>query len=66
MEIEKSSVHSFLIRFWKEELDTEQNEVWRGHITHVPSGERRYIKDFDVIVGFITEFLEGLGGEQTG
>ena len=37
--------------------------VWRGHITHVPSGRRRYVKDLDDILAFIAPYLEAVGVE---
>ena len=60
MEEPEEQIHSFVIRFWLEAID-EQSEkgIWRGHITHVASGERRYLKDIGSITDFITPYLEG-------
>lgn len=56
------NIHSFIIKIWLEETVEEAGRaIWRGHITHVPSGERRYLKDLDDIAVFITPYLEGMG-----
>jgi hypothetical protein len=53
---------SFIVRIWLEETVEEAGAAtWRGQITHVPSGERRYLKDLDEIVAFIAPYLEGMG-----
>ena len=58
----ESSTHSFIIKIWLEESAEEAGQArWRGHITHVPSGERRYLKNLDDIVAFIAPYLEGMG-----
>jgi hypothetical protein len=54
--------HSFIIKVWLEETAEESGRAtWRGHITHVPSGERRYVKDLDDITYFIAPYLERIG-----
>ena len=54
--------HSFIVKIWLEETAEEAGKAtWRGHITHVPSGKRRYIKDLDEIWIFITPYLERMG-----
>ena len=59
MDQEDSNTHSFIIRIWIEELNDESGQkTWRGHITHVPSGKRRYMKDFDDILAFILPYTE--------
>jgi hypothetical protein len=56
----EEQTHSFVIKFWVEEIHEEMGRVvWRGHITHVSSGEQSYIKELDSIIGFIAPFLEG-------
>jgi len=35
----------------------EDNLQWRGHITHVPDGERNYIKSTEEIPAFIRRYL---------
>lgn len=62
MDLPETSTHSFIIKIWLEETAAEAGTaVWRGHITHVPGGERRYLKDLDDIAGFIAPYLERIG-----
>jgi hypothetical protein len=54
--------HSFIVKVWLEETVEEAGRAkWRGYITHVPSGERRYVRDMDEITAFIAPYLEGMG-----
>jgi len=58
----ESNIHSFIIKIWLEETAEEAGRVtWRGHITHVPGGERRYLQDLDKVAAFITPYLEEMG-----
>jgi hypothetical protein len=58
----EATSHPFVIRIWLEESAQEaQWATWRGHITHVPSGERCYIQDLDQIQNFIIPYLEDMG-----
>ena len=51
MDLLETTTHSFVIKIWLEETIEEAEEaVWRGRITHVPSGENRYVKELDEIV----------------
>jgi hypothetical protein len=60
--LEESNTQSFIIRIWVEERADEGGQgVWRGHITHVPSGERRYLKTLGEIGDFIAPYLEEMG-----
>ncbi|RME01413.1 MAG: hypothetical protein D6816_12340 [Bacteroidetes bacterium] len=52
------SNHSFLIRIWREE---GARPAWRGHITHIPSGERRYFEELSTISLFVLPYLEEMG-----
>lgn len=55
-------MHSFVVKIWLEETVQEAGHaVWRGHITHVASGTRRYIKDLGGIEDFIAPYLERMG-----
>lgn len=57
MDLTESKVHSFIIKLW---LEGEANAVvWHGHITHVPSGERRYFKKLSGITDFVSEYIDG-------
>jgi hypothetical protein len=60
------NTHSFIIKIWREEISVETSHaVWRGHITHVPGGERRYLKSLDDIPTFITAYIEEMGVKLT-
>lgn len=62
MDLIEFNTHSFVIKVWREDLAEDQQEGrWRGHITHVPSGERRYLKNLNGIVGFMLPYLESMG-----
>ena len=62
MEPLESQTHSFIVKIWRERVCAEGSKVtWRGHITHVPGGERRYLKGFDDIADFIIPYLEAIG-----
>ena len=53
---------SFIIKIWLEETAKEAGTaIWRGHITHVPSGKRHYIQSLGEITAFIVPYLEGMG-----
>ncbi len=53
----ESVTHSFVVRIWLEEDDQAR---WRGHITHVPSGERQYVERLADIVDFIGQYVDGM------
>jgi hypothetical protein len=58
----ESNTHSFIVKIWLEETAEEAGQAtWRGHITHVSDGERRYLKDLDGITAFIAPHLEQMG-----
>jgi len=56
------NVHSFIVKVWIEEEGTKHSStIWHGHITHVPSCEKRYLKNLDDIALFIQPYLEAMG-----
>ncbi len=58
----KSGVQSFIVRVWVEERAEEgRRGIWRGHITHVFTGRRHYLKNLDDIENFIMPYLEKMG-----
>ena len=62
MELYESNTHPFIVKIWLEETAEEAGRArWRGHITHVPSGERHYLQDLDEITMFILPYLEAMG-----
>jgi hypothetical protein len=53
---------SFIVKIWVEEHPEEGGRgTWRGHVTHVPSGKRRYLKNLGEIEDFIAPYLEEMG-----
>lgn len=59
-----SNTHSFIIKVWLEEVnDITSQIIWRGHITHVQDGKRRYVDDFDGMKRFIEVYLKDMGVE---
>ena len=62
MDTYESNTHSFIVKVWLEDND-EKNErpTWRGHVTHVPSNQRRYVDDLNGISKFISSYLERMG-----
>ncbi len=56
------NTHPFIVKVWLEETAEEAGQaIWRGYITHVPSGERQYISSLDDITLFIGSYLEQMG-----
>jgi len=65
-EMYEHTTHPFVVRIWTEEEVTESDQVvWRGYITHVPSGRNRYFQTLDAIVDFIVPYLEAMGVKFT-
>ena len=58
---EEWQTQSFIVKIWLEETFEETGKArWGGHITHVPSGERRYLKDLSDIGIFILPYLDSM------
>ena len=56
----ESKTHSFIVKIWLEETANDLGRPkWRGHITHVPDGERRYLESVHEITRFIDPYLDG-------
>jgi hypothetical protein len=65
-EIYEGNTHPFIVRIWTEETATESGQVvWRGYITHVPSGKSQYFQTLNAIVDFIVPYLEAMGVKFT-
>jgi hypothetical protein len=65
MEITESNLHSFVVKVWLEETcDEPPKVIWHGYITHVPDGERRYLKDANEVSDFIALYLKQMGVES--
>jgi len=58
----EQETESFIVRVWVEETAEEAGRAaWRGHVTHVPSGEREYVERLGQIPAIIAPYLERLG-----
>jgi hypothetical protein len=58
----QATSHPFVVRIWLEEsAEAGHHATWRGHITHVPSGERRYLRSLDDMASFVAPYLESMG-----
>lgn len=55
MKLSESKTQSFIVRIWREE---DGHSTWRGHITHVPSGEKKYFQELSDITNFIKRYLD--------
>jgi hypothetical protein len=54
--------HSFIVKIWIEHTATDDEKTtWRGHITHVPGAERRYVRKLSEITAFIASYLQAMG-----
>ena len=59
---EDSNSQSFIVKVWVEDSAVAcDHGVWHGHITHVPSHVRRYLKNSGEIEDFIAPYLEEMG-----
>ena len=62
MDLPETHVHSFVVKIWLEEVtEVPERTLWRGYVTHVETGERRYVQHLDDITAFIAHFLEQSG-----
>jgi hypothetical protein len=57
----EASPHSFIVKIRPEGIDEAGRAMWYGYITHVPSGERRYLRDPGEIIAFMRPYLEEIG-----
>jgi hypothetical protein len=54
----ESNTHSFVVKVWLEETAEEAGGArWRGHVSHVPDGERRYVERLQEVTAFIAPYL---------
>jgi hypothetical protein len=58
----ETSTHSFIVKIWLEETAEQSSAAkWRGCVTHVSSGTRRYVESLDAMASFIATYLEAMG-----
>ena len=56
------NAHSFIVKVWvEEEINKHGNPIWHGHITHVPDGEQRYLRNLSEIERFVEPYLSDMG-----
>lgn len=54
-----STIHSFIVQIYIDEMEEMPYPTIRfGHITHLPDGERHYIKGLNEITEFIQAHLK--------
>jgi hypothetical protein len=59
MDTPEATLHSFIVKLWSEDTGDEAKQMgWHGYITHVPSGERQYLRELTDIVTFIKRYVE--------
>lgn len=52
------NIHSFIVKVWQEVVVGDAaDQGWRGYVTHVPSGSRRYFEDLAEILAFVKPTL---------
>lgn len=58
----EDETHSFVVTILLEETPEESEQAkWRGHITHVLSGDQRYFDDLSKMIDFIIPYMEKMG-----
>ncbi len=57
-------IQSFVIKVSLEDDGTDELGAWHGRITHVPSGESRYVTNMEQITSFIREYLPQTGARK--
>jgi hypothetical protein len=58
----ESETRTFVLRIWREETAGEDGAArWRGHMTDVESGDKRYVQDLDGVVAFLMQHLQPWG-----
>jgi len=55
--------HLFVLHIWLEELDEDHRE-WRGSIEYPATHEKRYFREWQVLIDFMQQACEQLSGEQ--
>lgn len=62
MSLAEHDIQSFIVKIRFEQCDDEAGDsIWRGHITHVPSGTRHPVTDLYDIPIFIAPYLSTMG-----
>ena len=57
-----SKTGSFIVKIWIEEGEPS----WRGSITHIATGEKRYVKELDEITRYFQHWISVLVESEAG
>lgn len=63
MDLGENGIHVFVTRIWLEERDEKGRAIWRGHITHVLTGKRRYVQSIEDIPAFIKPYIQAMAAD---
>ena len=56
--------HSFILKIWLEHPDQVGNRApWRGSLTHVPEGKRRYVRSLPELNAALEPYIREMGGD---
>jgi hypothetical protein len=62
MDQPESTTHAFVVRIWLEDsAGAPGRGTWRGHVTHVMSGDRRYLRSLEGLSLYLLPYLEAMG-----
>lgn len=62
LDIFEARIQSFIVKIWLEEAaQADRPARWRGSLTHIPSGKRRYFQNLDEIQATLVPYMEGMG-----
>lgn len=61
----EQDTHHFIVKIWIEAAPVgDTPATWRGHVTHVASGERRYVASLADIGRYLGSYLTKMGIEN--
>jgi len=60
-ERQAEAIVSLVLRIWQEAPGGRGGSLWRGHITHVQSGRRRYVRSLAEIGFVVAAYLPLVG-----
>lgn len=62
MDLYEANTSVFVVKIWLEESSYEIDHTsWRGHITYLLDGKRKYFQDLEEVTDFILPYLELMG-----
>lgn len=62
MDLYEANTLVFVVKIWLEESSNEIDHTsWRGHITYLLDGKRKYFQDLEEVTDFIVPYLERMG-----